>query len=99
MSQRTRQRPLLTRQTKKTRMKRSIAARKPAQVSPAAPPDQIVQGSTHPAVDAQPKVASKEKVWEIDGPEGVPAPVIRANMISFRVSYQGRVQVAFFEEE
>jgi hypothetical protein len=85
--------------TKKTRMKRSIAARKPAQVSPAAAAEQIVHGSTLPAVDAQPKVGSKEKVWEIDGPEGVPAPVIRANMISFRVSYQGRVQVAFFEEE
>jgi len=38
-----------------------------------------------------------EKRWELDRAEGIPAPVIRANMISLRVSYQGRVQVAFFD--
>jgi hypothetical protein len=38
-----------------------------------------------------------EKRWELDQAEGIAAPVIRANMISLRVSYQGRVQVAFFD--
>ncbi len=38
-----------------------------------------------------------EKRWEVDQAEGIAAPVIRANMISLRVSYQGRVQVAFFD--
>lgn len=40
-----------------------------------------------------------EKKWQVDGPSGVPAPVIRANMISLRLSYQGRVKVAFFEQD
>jgi len=38
-----------------------------------------------------------EKHWKLDQAEGIAAPVIRANMISLRVSYQGRVQVAFFD--
>lgn len=40
-----------------------------------------------------------EKKWQIDRASGVPAPVIRANMISLRLSYQGRVKVAFFEQD
>jgi hypothetical protein len=40
-----------------------------------------------------------EKKWQVDGPSGVPAPVIRTNMISLRLSYQGRVKVAFFEQD
>jgi hypothetical protein len=40
-----------------------------------------------------------EKKWQVDGASGVPAPVIRANMISFRRSYRGQVKVAFFEQE
>lgn len=39
------------------------------------------------------------KTWQVDEPSGLPAPVIRANMISFRRSYQGRVKVTFFEQE
>jgi hypothetical protein len=42
-------------------------------------------------------VETGERTWEVDQPGGVPAPVIRANMISLRVSYKGRLQVAFFE--
>jgi hypothetical protein len=44
-----------------------------------------------------PAVETGERTWEVDQPGGVPAPVIRANMISLRVSYKGRLQVAFFE--
>lgn len=40
-----------------------------------------------------------EKKWQFDRASGVPAPVIRANMISLRLSYQGRVKVAFFEQD
>ncbi len=80
-------------------MKRSIAARKPARAVPATPANQQVPETNLPADAAQPKAPAKDKAWDLDGPSGVPAPVIRANMISFRVSYQGRVQVAFFEEE
>lgn len=45
---------------------------------------------------AAPDPAAKR--WEIDGPSGVPAPVIRANMISLRLSFQGRVKVTFFDQ-
>jgi hypothetical protein len=80
-------------------MKRSIAARKPARV--------VSSHAAHPAVpetnlpaNATPSVTqSAEMPWDRNGPAGAPVPVIRANMISFRVSYQGRVQVAFFEED
>ena len=80
-------------------MKRSLAARTPALATPLAPASQpATEGNpAAPAVSAT--AASTEKKWELDGPQGIPAPVIRANMISFRVSYQGRVQVAFFDQE
>jgi hypothetical protein len=42
---------------------------------------------------------STEKKWQVDEASGVPAPVIRANSISFRRSFKGRVKVAFFEPE
>lgn len=79
-------------------MKRSIAARKPARTLPATPAIQQPPVTNPPAEATPAKAPTTEKVWDLDGPSGVPAPVIRANMISFRVSYQGRVQVAFFEE-
>ena len=40
-----------------------------------------------------------EKKWQVDEASGVPAPVIRANSISFRRSFKGRVKVAFFEPD
>lgn len=40
-----------------------------------------------------------DKKWQIDEASGVPAPVIRANMISFRRSYRGRVKVTFFDQD
>ena len=39
-----------------------------------------------------------EKRWQVDRASGVPAPVIRANMISLRRSRKGRLKVAFFEQ-
>jgi len=39
-----------------------------------------------------------EKKWQIDRASGVPAPVIRANMVSLRLSPMGRIKVAFFEQ-
>lgn len=46
-----------------------------------------------------PAGGAAEKKWHVDEPSGVPAPVIRANMISFRRSFQGRIKVAFFEQQ
>ena len=46
-----------------------------------------------------PAAAAAEKKWQVDEASGVPAPVIRANSISLRLSYQGRVKVTFFEPE
>lgn len=40
-----------------------------------------------------------EKKWQVDEASGVPAPVIRANSISFRRSLKGPVKVAFFEPD
>ncbi|MGH7138762.1 MAG: hypothetical protein ACREHD_23695 [Pirellulales bacterium] len=40
-----------------------------------------------------------DKKWQIDEASGVPTPVIRANMISFRRSYPGPVKVTFFEQD
>ncbi|HEX7448270.1 MAG TPA: hypothetical protein VF306_12030 [Pirellulales bacterium] len=39
-----------------------------------------------------------QKTWEVHSASGVPAPVIRANMISLRLSFQGGVKVTFFEQ-
>lgn len=39
-----------------------------------------------------------QKTWEVHPASGVPAPVIRANMISLRLSFQGGVKVTFFEQ-
>lgn len=46
-----------------------------------------------------PDTRAAEKKWQIDRASGVPVPVIRANMISLRLSYQGRVKVAFFDQD
>lgn len=81
-------------------MKRRIAARTPARVAPSSPALQAPPSLPTAETAAAPQpTASSEKKWEIDGPEGTPAPFIRANMISFRVSYQGRIQVAFFDQD
>ncbi|HUY90993.1 MAG TPA: hypothetical protein VMV10_19810 [Pirellulales bacterium] len=80
-------------------MKRRIAARTPVRVAPSSPAPQATPPGNLSATAGAAPVASSEKKWEIDGPEGAPAPHIRANMISFRVSYQGRIQVAFFDQD
>jgi hypothetical protein len=49
-----------------------------------------------PASDSHEPPKSAEKRWHLDEASAA-APVIRANMISLRVSYKGRVQVAFFD--
>ena len=62
----------------------------------------------HPILNAQPAHSSSDqapagdaadKKWQVDQASGVPAPVIRTNMISLRLSYQGRIKVAFFEQD
>lgn len=49
-----------------------------------------------PAAQAGEK--SAEKKWQVDRASGVPAPVIRANMVSLRLSRKGQIKVAFFEQ-
>jgi hypothetical protein len=39
-----------------------------------------------------------EKKWQVDRASGVPVPVIRANMVSLRLSRKGQIKVAFFEQ-
>jgi hypothetical protein len=80
-------------------MKRSLAARTPTLVAPLAPATSPTTETSPVAPAVSATTVGADKKWEFDGPQGVPAPVIRANMISFRVSYQGRVQVAFFDQE
>ena len=80
-------------------MKRRIAARTPTEVVSGSPAQQATPPSQLSATSGAEPSASTEKRWEIDGAEAAPAPHIRANMISFRVSYQGRIQVAFFDQD
>lgn len=53
--------------------------------------------ATPPAIAQSPAADPAQKIWEVH-PAGVPAPVIRANMISLRLSFQGGVKVTFFEQ-
>ncbi len=76
-------------------MKRRTTARMPL-ASNTARGDGGPPGSSHSTAASDGNTA--EKRWELDQAGAVPAPVIRANMISLRVSYQGRVQVAFFDQ-
>lgn len=69
-------------------MKRLLSARKPKQL----PPSRV--SKTTEADEAEEEM---QRRWHVDAPSGTPAPVIRANMISLRISQQGRVQVAFFD--
>jgi hypothetical protein len=39
-----------------------------------------------------------QKKWQVDRASGVPAPVIRANMVSLRLAGKGRIKVAFFAQ-
>jgi hypothetical protein len=71
-------------------MKRSRAAVTAAAPSPLP--------ATTPASQQPAAADPTAKRWEIDGPSGVPAPVIRANTISLRLSFQGRVKVTFFDQ-
>lgn len=66
----------------------AAATATPAGTLPATLPNNQLPAAADPAA----------KRWEIDGPSGVPAPVIRANMISLRLSFQGRVKVTFFDQ-
>jgi hypothetical protein len=45
-----------------------------------------------------PATSATDKKWQIDRASGVPVPVIRANMVSLRLSRKGRLKVAFFEQ-
>ncbi|HEX7375837.1 MAG TPA: hypothetical protein VF278_01930 [Pirellulales bacterium] len=63
---------------------------------PHSAPD-LASGASDPAT--QPGADGAQKTWHLDEPNSLPAPIIRANMISFRRSYQGRVKVAFFERD
>jgi hypothetical protein len=58
----------------------------PTEVAPLATPGPAV-GKT-----------GSEKKWQVDRASGVPAPVIRANMISLRLSPKGQIKVAFFSQ-
>ena len=55
--------------------------------------------STELTAADSPENQATVKTWQVDEASGVPAPVIRANAISFRKSYQGRVKVTFFEQD
>ena len=52
--------------------------------------------TTSPAAKAA--EGGAEKKWQVDRASGVPAPVIRANMVSLRLSPKGRLKIAFFEQ-
>ena len=41
---------------------------------------------------------ASQKKWQVDRASGVPAPVIRANMVSLRLSGKGQIKVAFFQQ-
>jgi hypothetical protein len=69
--------------------RRPLATKRPS----APPPSTNETGSGPATADAA------DKTWQIDEASGVPAPVIRANSISFRLSHQGRVKVTFFGQE
>ena len=51
-----------------------------------------------PATSQPPAAEPAKKNWEVHSASGVPAPVIRANMISLRLSFDGGVKVTFFEQ-
>ncbi|HEX5443649.1 MAG TPA: hypothetical protein VFW87_07465 [Pirellulales bacterium] len=78
---------------------RSPASTPPAASRRASPllPQGAVPLAAVPSND--PPVADPaQKTWEVHSASGVPAPVIRANMISLRLSFQGGVKVTFFEQ-
>lgn len=70
-------------------MKRSAAAIDPVS-SPALTSDRAFLLNAAESTTEPPSPATR---WQLDGP----APVIRANMISFRLGVKGRIQVAFFD--
>lgn len=51
-----------------------------------------------PPLEQPPAADPAQKTWEVHPASGMPAPVIRANMISLRLSFQGGVKVTFFEQ-
>lgn len=57
------------------------------------PPTTAIQTASQPPV-----TTATDKKWQIDRASGVPVPVIRANMVSLRLSGKGRLKVAFFEQ-
>lgn len=66
---------------------------------PLATPHPASDARTETNASAEPASGAADKKWQIDEASGVPAPVIRANMISFRRSYRGRVKVTFFDQD
>jgi hypothetical protein len=69
--------------------RRPLATQRPSADAPA----------TETNASSPPTGGATDKKWQIDEASGVPAPVIRANMISFRRSYRGQVKVTFFEQD
>jgi hypothetical protein len=68
-------------------MKRHPAGSLPTEVIPQATPVAATSGDS-----------GAEKKWQVDRASGVPAPVIRTNMVSLRLSRKGQLKVAFFEQ-
>jgi hypothetical protein len=64
----------------------------------ASAPDELIPLASDNATNESPVSGPADKKWQIDRASGVPAPVIRANMISMRLSRKGQIKVAFFEQ-
>lgn len=66
--------------------------------SPVGTPPAVSRRTAAPAASQPPVADPAQKSWEVHAASGVPAPVIRANMISLRLSFDGGVKVTFFEQ-
>lgn len=64
----------------------------------ASAPNEATANVSNSTASESPVSDPAEKKWQVDSASGVPAPVIRANMISLRRSTKGRLKVAFFEQ-
>ena len=64
----------------------------------ASAPNELEPLATDNVASESPVSGPADKKWQIDRASGVPAPVIRANMVSLRRSRKGRLKVAFFEQ-
>lgn len=64
----------------------------------ASAPNEATANVSNSTASETPLSDPAEKKWQVDRASGVPAPVIRANMVSLRRSGKGRLKVAFFEQ-